>query len=130
MRKRTLLPTPRPNQWPVLAAAALVVAACIEEPAGLMTAANLVALDGDDVSQVFVVENTNDAGPGSLRQAITDAKRGGWEGRSSLCDSRRWAATIQPTSALPIITDPVVMDGYTQSGAGPNTNPTELGSKR
>src|SRR6267142_6504943 len=29
--------------------------------------------------------------------------------------------TIRPTSALPTITDPVVIDGYTQPGAGPNT---------
>ena len=30
--------------------------------------------------------------------------------------------TIQPTSALPTITDPVIIDGYTQPGASPNTN--------
>ena len=28
---------------------------------------------------------------------------------------------IQPTSALPVITDAVIIDGYTQSGASPNT---------
>ena len=35
--------------------------------------------------------------------------------------------TIQPTSALPTITDPVVIDGYTQPGASPNTNGPGLG---
>ena len=30
--------------------------------------------------------------------------------------------TIQVTSALPEITDPVVIDGYTQAGASQNTN--------
>ncbi|MCP5096844.1 MAG: hypothetical protein GY943_14940, partial [Chloroflexi bacterium] len=35
------------------------------------------------------------------------------------------AHTIQPNSALPTITDPVIIDGYTQPGAAPNTNPTD-----
>ena len=30
--------------------------------------------------------------------------------------------TISPASALPTITDPVIIDGYTQPGATPNTN--------
>ena len=34
---------------------------------------------------------------------------------------------IQPTSALPTITDPVIIDGYTQPGASPNTNGPGLG---
>ena len=29
--------------------------------------------------------------------------------------------TIKPTSALPIITEAVIIDGYTQPGASPNT---------
>ncbi|MCH8063946.1 MAG: S8 family serine peptidase, partial [Chloroflexi bacterium] len=35
--------------------------------------------------------------------------------------------TIQPASALPTITDPVIIDGYTQPGASPNTNGPGLG---
>ena len=35
--------------------------------------------------------------------------------------------TIQPASALPTITDPVTIDGYTQPGASPNTNGPGLG---
>ena len=35
--------------------------------------------------------------------------------------------TIQPLSALPSITDPVIIDGYTQPGASPNTNGPGLG---
>ena len=38
------------------------------------------------------------------------------------------ARTIRPTSALPGIADPVVIDGYTQAGARPNTNPITTGS--
>ena len=36
--------------------------------------------------------------------------------------------TIRPDSALPSITDAVVIDGYTQPGASPNTNPITQGS--
>ena len=35
--------------------------------------------------------------------------------------------TIQPLSQLPTITDPVVIDGYTQAGASPNSNGPGLG---
>ena len=35
--------------------------------------------------------------------------------------------TIQPTSALPTFTDPIVIDGYTQPGSSPNTNGPGLG---
>ena len=38
--------------------------------------------------------------------------------------------TIAPTSPLPIITDPVTIDGYTQPGSAPNTNPGRPGSQR
>ena len=36
--------------------------------------------------------------------------------------------TIQPSTGLPDIFDSVVIDGYTQPGASPNTNPINLGS--
>ena len=36
--------------------------------------------------------------------------------------------TIRPFSALPAITDPVIVDGYTQPGSSPNSNGPELGS--
>ena len=35
--------------------------------------------------------------------------------------------TIVPTSPLPAITDPVTIDGYTQPGSAPNTNPVGQG---
>ena len=83
----------------------------------------------------FTVTNTNDSGPGSLRQAILDANAlGGTDtiafnitttdpGYITSTDSFR----IQPLSALPTITDPVIIDGYTQPGASPNTNGPGLG---
>jgi hypothetical protein len=35
--------------------------------------------------------------------------------------------TIRPNSALPTITDPVIIDGFTQPGSSPNTNPVGQG---
>jgi titin len=63
----------------------------------------------------FLVANTNDAGLGSLRQAILDANAN--PGLDQICfaiDSG--PQTITPNSALPVITDPVVLDGTTQPG--------------
>lgn len=76
----------------------------------------------------FTVINTNDAGPGSLRQAILDAN--GNPGADTITFNIPGAGphSIQPTSALPPVTDPVIIDGYTQTGASPNTNGPGLGS--
>ena len=72
----------------------------------------------------FSVLNTNDSGPGSLRQAITDANSTANVGGPDQIDFNIAGAgvhTITPASALPTITDPVVIDGYTQPGASANT---------
>jgi hypothetical protein len=63
----------------------------------------------------FTVTNTNDSGPGSLRQAILDANA------NAGLDTVVFAIgsgpqTIAPLSALPTISDPVVIDGRTQPG--------------
>ena len=69
------------------------------------------------LSSSFVVSNTQDSGPGSLRQAISDAD--GTSGSSST------TFAITPTAAsyvinlmtpLPAITQPVVIDGTGQTG--------------
>ena len=36
--------------------------------------------------------------------------------------------TIQPLTRLPSITDAVIIDGFTQPGVSPNTNPAGIGS--
>lgn len=67
----------------------------------------------------FVVTNTLDSGPGSLRQAILDANAAPNVGGA---DVIRFAIpgvgahSIKPLSALPFITDPVVLDGTSQPG--------------
>ncbi len=76
----------------------------------------------------FNVTNTNDSGPGSLRQAILQANASPGTDTISFNIPGTGAHTIQPLSALPTITGPVVIDGYTQPGASPNTNPPGVGS--
>ena len=75
----------------------------------------------------FTVINTNDSGPGSLRQAILDANANAGADTIDFNIPGPGPHTIQPLSALPNITDPVIIDGYTQPGASPNTNGPGLG---
>jgi hypothetical protein len=78
----------------------------------------------------FLVTNTSDSGGGSLRQAILDVNSYGGPNATvafnipttdSGYNSVTGAFTIQPLSALPAITDTVIIDGYTQPGTTPNT---------
>ena len=61
-----------------------------------------------------VVTNTNDSGPGSLRQAILNANAN--QGVDTISFQVPTPRTIRPLTALPEITDPVVIDGTTQPG--------------
>src|ERR1700750_2230779 len=69
----------------------------------------------------FVVTNTNSSGPGSFSQAITDANT--VPGRDNIVFNIPGAGVhlINASTALPEITDPVIIDGYSQPGAQPNT---------
>jgi len=61
----------------------------------------------------FVVTNTNDAGPGSLRQAILNADR--VPGRTitfAIPAAGGRASTITLASALPLLTVPTAIDGF------------------
>jgi parallel beta-helix repeat protein len=90
----------------------------------------MLVAQGVLAGQTFTVTNTNDSGTGSLRQAILEANANpgldiiafNISGRS------KGPYTIQPTSPLPQITDPVIIDGYTQPVASLNTNGPGLGS--
>src|ERR1051325_11418975 len=70
----------------------------------------------------FTVNNTNDGGPGSLRQAMMDAN--GWLASGSNSISFNIPATnvhtIAPTSPLPVLFNSAVIDGYTQPGSSQN----------
>jgi hypothetical protein len=103
----------------------------------------LELLEDRTMLSIFVVSSTGDnggvnpvpgSGTGTLRQAIVDANVAG-TGTAANPDmiqfnipatdpgynSTTGAFTIQPLSALPAVTDAVVIDGYTQPGASPNT---------
>jgi len=69
----------------------------------------------------FEVTNTNNSGAGSLRQAITDANAAPGVQAIVFNIAGAGVQTITPTSALPTITQPVIIDGYTQPGASENT---------
>src|SRR3954465_10955753 len=69
----------------------------------------------------FTVTNTNDSGPGSLRQAILNANAAAGTDTVAFAIPGPGPSTIRPTPALPTITDPAIIDGYTQAGARMNT---------
>ena len=65
----------------------------------------------------FVVQNTLDLGPGSLRQAITDSDNS--PGKNTITFTITPAAasyTIDLQTPLPAITHPVLIDGTSQTG--------------
>ncbi len=64
----------------------------------------------------LVVTNVNDSGPGSLRQAILDANATIGLDTITFQIPGTGVQTFVAASALPVITDPVVIDGTTQPG--------------
>src|SRR5262249_2043361 len=79
-------------------------------------------LEGRILLATFTVINTADSGPGSLRQAILDANADATPDAIAFDIPAAGVHTISPTSPLPAITAPVVIDGTTQPGWSPNTN--------
>nr|MBA3240670.1 right-handed parallel beta-helix repeat-containing protein [Acidobacteriota bacterium] len=78
------------------------------------TALNVVRAGG---ATTFNVTNTNDAGAGSLRQAILDANASiGTTDTIAFNIPGAGPHVISPASGLPTITDPVIIDGTTQPG--------------
>src|SRR5262245_53594969 len=74
-------------------------------------------------ANTYTVVNTNDSGAGSLRQAILDANANAGPDTIEFNIPGSGVHTISPASVLPIITGPVTINGYTQTGATPNTDP-------
>jgi hypothetical protein len=69
----------------------------------------------------YVVTTTDDSGPGSLRQAILDANATEEPDQIQFDIPGAGMQTIAPSSPLPTITAPVMIDGYSQPGASANT---------
>lgn len=64
----------------------------------------------------YVVSNTDDSGPGSLRDAITTLNSVTGLDTISFNIPGAGPHTIAPDSPLPNITDPIVLDGTTEAG--------------
>lgn len=83
-------------------------------------------------ADIYSVTTTAESGPGSLGQAILDANAHP-NSSASNPDQIHFAIpgtdiqTIFPMVPLPDITDPIVIDGFTQNGALPNSNPVGQG---
>ena len=75
----------------------------------------------------FVVTNTNDSGPGSLRQAMLDSNATIDVNTIEFNIPGTGVQTIAALSPLPGITQAVALDGYSQPGASPNTAPPGSG---
>src|SRR5206468_1377141 len=72
----------------------------------------------------FIVTNTNDSGPGSLRQAMLYANSLANEYGPDVIHFNipgGGVQTIAPNSQLPNLTEAAVLDGYTQPGSSFNT---------
>ncbi|MBK7706527.1 MAG: carboxypeptidase regulatory-like domain-containing protein [Acidobacteria bacterium] len=69
-----------------------------------------------DIISPFVVTNTNDSGPGSLRHAIINSNLA--PGTQTISFNIPGAApfTIAPNTELPVLSQPVTIDGTTQPG--------------
>lgn len=72
-------------------------------------------------AETATVTNINDSGAGSLRAAMNGANANPGLDNVNFDIPGTGVHTIAPQTALPTITDPVVIDGYTQPGSSPNT---------
>jgi parallel beta-helix repeat protein len=73
-------------------------------------------LEDRTVPSTFTVTNINDSGLGSLRQAIVNANAHSGLDTIAFSVAGSGVHTIALRSALPAVTDPVVIDGSTQPG--------------
>jgi len=87
----------------------------------LFAVAVVMLVTGVASPDTFTVINTNDSGPGSLRQAIVNANANPGLDIVAFHIPGPGPHTVRPLSPLPRITDPVIIDGYTQPDAQPAT---------
>lgn len=106
------LPARGNSAWPSRRRRAALVAA--------LAAGGLGAAAGSAQAAINVI-NTNDAGGGSLRTAIDQANGQAGTDRIAFAIPGAGPHTITLLSDLPAITEPVRIDGYSQTGAHPAT---------
>src|SRR5262249_27671723 len=93
----------------------------------LLAAGLSLAMAAAASANIYTVSNTNDTGAGSLRQAILDANGNPGADAIHFAITGSGVHTITPVTALPVVTDPLPSDGYTQSGSSANTHPVGQG---
>jgi titin len=76
----------------------------------------LEALEDRWLPSTFLVTNTGDSGSGSLRQAIFDVNATPGTSTIDFNIAPGGVQTVTPLSALPAVTNPVVIDGTSQPG--------------
>ena len=79
------------------------------------------------VAATFTVINTNDSGAGSLRQAVIDANANAGADTIDFNIPGAGLHTIALQSALPQLSGPVTVNGFSQPGSSANTNGPGLG---
>ena len=110
--------------------ATLAIAAPGYQPDVRPQAATLTVTNASDAVDANPGDGVCDDGAGNctLRAAIMEANASADTDTIAFDIPGAGPHTIRPASALPAITDPVVIDGYTQTGASPNTNLITTGS--
>ncbi|HEY4760201.1 MAG TPA: DUF4347 domain-containing protein, partial [Thermoguttaceae bacterium] len=104
------------GNWVLEAASATGIASAWNNPLDTQ-----ILAQWEETLSTYVVTTTADSGAGSLRQAISDANANAGLDSITFNIAGAGVHTISPTSALPTITSPVAIDGYTQPGASANT---------
>ncbi len=84
---------------------------------------NIATVTINVLPKIFVVTNTNDAGSGSLRNAMFLASQSNSPGTDTIKFKIPGTGpfVISPLSVLPTLNHPTIIDGYTQPGASYNT---------
>jgi IPT/TIG domain/Right handed beta helix region/S-layer homology domain len=80
------------------------------------------------LGNTYTVTTTADSGAGSLREAITAANTNPGADTINFNIVGSGVHTITPATALPNLSEAVTVNGYSQPGASPNTNPPNQGS--
>ncbi len=84
---------------------------------------NVATVTIDVNPKTFTVTNTNDSGPGSLRQAMLDANNATSASPDTILFKIPGTGpfTISPLTPLPTLTHATIINGYSQPGAQPNS---------
>jgi len=88
----------------------------------LVVLGGLLFLSGVASANTYTVTSTADSGAGTLRQAILDANANPGADTIAFNIAGSGVHLITPATALPVISDAVTIDGYTQAGSSANTN--------